>query len=825
MGSLPLATTIDIEAPQRKALLLSRTKGSNSTTAKSTLKVIDCNASFEDRHCVVVQMEKVQSIVFQGIVDMRVLSGTVSVYGYTATDKDQWLRLYSPSSHPLVQIQALQSNNKPISSTPDDDIDPDISQIHKILASRFSAETVDTKNSAVVLLRSVSCGLEDIGTVAPPYRGLFSLKSLSERLDIKPSKGAVKRKLALKASESNGISRNKRHAGEASSQYTTSATASPLSSMDVDTAEETEVDNGVSQERVAKYMRQEELLLNAIGLPNFYPVSHMTPDLHLLQVPRDWSETLELASTSTIQLDDSFMPISPMYVVAGDQGQGKSTFTRMLANRLVERYGRVFYMETDLGQSELAPPGSVSLSMVTGPLLGPPFTHVGQVEPYHAVYMGVISPKSGPDQYIAAIQRLTSVYRRYIHDNLRQYQDNTAVSNQELDRQVVPLLVNTQGWLKGLGLDLHYSLCQTVCPTNYIQMYDTANISYEEEEETATSQYGGNSPTPIIDFTSIDGCDPLLSWITSMSYDRAIQMLRTKSTSLLGRDSESNTKMVPKLAAQDMRTLSMISSFHICGGNLIGPPMWNMHSPLASLRPLAVPLRDVVIWIGEEDIPSSQLLRVLNGSVVGVIATSSAPTPKGYTWTEEQKAALFDSESKGICDQAAKELSEPGSRILLRSKLKQEHMDYSQQLPQLVHGQPKSSITTFLTHAIVRSVDPIEGTVHLLLPKLYADSMTTTQQRVVVGLAKGPGPSHQGIEMPAWLLVDGGYAERAMGSSSVQRSGRFSNKRRVIDEAEDNGPVSIGIQEAPYLSVEVDEGIGASTARSKGGFMRRGLEL
>ncbi|PIA16525.1 hypothetical protein COEREDRAFT_42552, partial [Coemansia reversa NRRL 1564] len=229
---------------------------------------------------------------------------------------------------------------------------------------------------------------------------------------------------------------------------------------------------------VVERAQLEYALAHSIGLPGFTPVGHLTADLQLLQAPQDWVSVLDQASNASLQLDDSFEPITPVYVVAGGQGLGKSTFSRFLANRLINRYGCVFYMETDLGQSELAPPGALALTMLIDPLFGPPFTHVGQVEPYHAVYLGTTTPKNDPDRYALAIKRLSSIYREYVSSvriARKQASGMTSETNvnnmDDMDEQVVPLLVNTQGWLKGLGLDLHYSLCQEVRPTNYIQFY------------------------------------------------------------------------------------------------------------------------------------------------------------------------------------------------------------------------------------------------------------------------------------------------------------------------------------------------------------------
>ncbi|KAJ2831165.1 Polynucleotide 5'-hydroxyl-kinase grc3, partial [Coemansia furcata] len=310
-----------------------------------------------------------------------------------------------------------------------------------------------------------------------------------------------------------------------------------------------------------------------------------------------------------------------------------------------------------------------------------------------------------------------------------------------------------------------------------------------------------------------------------------------------------------KLAAHDMRALSLISQLYLAGGAVqaqawnhglqaVANPQWRLQMPLAAQRPLAVPWGDLVVWVGEEDVPASQLLRALNGAVVGVVAISTAPSPDAHTWTEAEIRGLYSGSGSrsGISDQAAVELSEPGSRALLHSALDEHRPAQPAQLaserplPHIVYGQPSASTTTFLTHAVVRSVDPAEGLVHLLLPPHVACQARGAVARLsalhrVVGFVKGPGPGSSGVDLPVWPLVDGGYAERSMGSSSVRlQQGRFNRRRTGARDSVDAAPTAdagaapLGIQEAPYLSVEVDEGIGATSTRSKGGMQRRALQ-
>ena len=59
----------------------------------------------------------------------------------------------------------------------------------------------------------------------------------------------------------------------------------------------------------------------------------------------------------------------PVVLLCGARNQGKSSFARLLINRALAD-GPVRFLECDIGQSELSPPGMISLHTVSEPLLG-----------------------------------------------------------------------------------------------------------------------------------------------------------------------------------------------------------------------------------------------------------------------------------------------------------------------------------------------------------------------------------------------------------------------------------------------------------------------
>lgn len=106
-------------------------------------------------------------------------------------------------------------------------------------------------------------------------------------------------------------------------------------------------------------------------------------------------------------------------------------------------------METDVGQAEFLPSGFVSLHLVSEQIFGPPYTHL-QV-PEQAQFWGAITVKSNPAGFLEAARGL-----------LRYYEE-------EIKPRGIPLLVNTQGWVKGLGYEILRSLVAMVNPTFVVE--------------------------------------------------------------------------------------------------------------------------------------------------------------------------------------------------------------------------------------------------------------------------------------------------------------------------------------------------------------------
>ena len=193
------------------------------------------------------------------------------------------------------------------------------------------------------------------------------------------------------------------------------------------------------------------------------------PRLIPIILPTSWTdavngfvEELALLQRATVTgsksraSDDS--PTSRV-VVCGAKGFGKSTCLRYLTNSLLGRGSKVAILDCDVGQPELSPPGILSLSVVETPLLSPPSQHM-MITKRHvaACFVGHVRSNANPVMFLASIRRLVQAYSKLVRE---------AYSGDESN---LPLLVNSDGWLKGLGHEIFASLVGLVAPSHVFHL-------------------------------------------------------------------------------------------------------------------------------------------------------------------------------------------------------------------------------------------------------------------------------------------------------------------------------------------------------------------
>ncbi len=165
-------------------------------------------------------------------------------------------------------------------------------------------------------------------------------------------------------------------------------------------------------------------------------------------------------------------------LVCGAKNVGKSTFAKYLCNRFLSlpRIECVAYLDCDVGQPELSPPGMLSLTILTKPLLCPPHVHLVchedfdndllsygvASEHYSAYFYGSTSSKVNPLSYSQVVHQLMKDFATFC----------------DTKSTHVPLIVNTDGWVKGMGYEMLSSIIETVKPANLIQIIGSTKAKF-----------------------------------------------------------------------------------------------------------------------------------------------------------------------------------------------------------------------------------------------------------------------------------------------------------------------------------------------------------
>ncbi|KAM0746371.1 hypothetical protein T439DRAFT_350618 [Meredithblackwellia eburnea MCA 4105] len=352
-------------------------------------------------------------------------------------------------------------------------------------------------------------------------------------------------------------------------------------------------------------------------------ITELTPSLTVLRMPGSWSSTLADIAPSTMRSqlpsngnidsgdeneDEKHQEKSgdsdrKVFLVEGPRHVGKSTLVRQVMNRLLSRYDRVAYLDADLGQPEFTPSGFVSLNVVSEPILGPPFTHPSIPAASH--FLGNTSPASDPTTYLSSISALLATYHlevefppidEPVHRSHRRGATHSTSLSKIADR--VPLLINTQGWVKGLGADLLLQIKEEARPTHLLSFY-----SPDEDGE------GALPPPP--------------QGVTQYRLEPA-----------------PSSPLDAKWSAADLRTLAFVGYFHSSFADGPRPSSelsqivssWNFALPLVSTPPLRTSwddrtaIRQVHIINGEVD--KEQTLHALNGSVVALVRSRGDDEPE-----------------------------------------------------------------------------------------------------------------------------------------------------------------------------------------------------
>ncbi|KAI0968477.1 hypothetical protein F4678DRAFT_474593 [Xylaria arbuscula] len=164
--------------------------------------------------------------------------------------------------------------------------------------------------------------------------------------------------------------------------------------------------------------------------------------------------------------------LAPSIMVTGPKSSGKSTFGKILTNRLLtgirthtKKPGNrgVVILDLDPGQPEYCGAGQIALILVTKPVLSPSFCRpldTPGVRTIRSHALASLSPASDPELYTEMVMDLFTHYR------------NAFASH--------PLVINTPGWIQGTGLDLLVSLIGELRPSEVIYLSQTGPVDAVE---------------------------------------------------------------------------------------------------------------------------------------------------------------------------------------------------------------------------------------------------------------------------------------------------------------------------------------------------------
>lgn len=532
---------------------------------------------------------------------------------------------------------------------------------------------------------------------------------------------------------------------------------------------------------------------NPFNLSGLSMVREQLSDVYPFVLPHTWSDALGRCSAAL--KSPEAQEVCNIYLVKGPKNTGKSTFARTLMNRLLETYERVAFLECDLGQSEFTPGGMVSLNIISRQVFGPPFTHPSL--PVAAHYIGSSTPRASPLHYLESIQALLQIYRLEIQTPIderlgRDEHLERAEGLSERIKHIIPLVVNTMGWSKGLGSDLTRKIEEWAAPTDVFTFEpaeDVSPFSTTLPMRRQPTSYGAFHGHPV----------------EESDLDCARRYLLDGPPQAAG---QSNSQFT----AADHRTLTLLSYFHSV---FPAPPSphphssslplveelslaqltaetWNTNIPLAAMRPYEIDAsqaldRLVLTGSGSEDVVETEIGRVLNGAIVGLVSCREGAFSHWYPADEQPQQPQDDRQPE------AKKLRLP----------------YAQHCP-----APDPANATCIGLGLVRAVHPrhLDGAevdsqqaggagLQLLTPVPPAMLATT---RVFV---KGE------MELPIWGMLDFRAWDSVLCDSE---SGGGDNSNGEVVEMEQG--------KTPYLQwgKNVAGAVGSEKKRVRRNLMRRG---
>ncbi|TVU20828.1 hypothetical protein EJB05_30425 [Eragrostis curvula] len=315
---------------------------------------------------------------------------------------------------------------------------------------------------------------------------------------------------------------------------------------------------------------------------------------------REWEEAAEAVAY------DSCTRPPPIVVVCGPGNSGKSAFSRLLLNTLLERYKKVGYLDIDVGQPEFTPPGFVSLHVLEEQAKD--FSMLYLRNPKRCYFFGDVCAKRNPALLLTYIFGLYNYF-------LKEFYCFSGVSDPE--KSAIPLVINTSGWVKGTGLHVLSEMLKNVSPTHVIRVSTTAEAK--------------NLPGGIFWMDEYE--DPEVNIIEIRAAQNSPRHLLVKKEARIIRDlrliayfRQCLPRDFPIVHSDDLvQGFSSVQPFQLLLSKI---QVIDQHCQVTTFTPLHLSrLYKFQTWLcgAASFVSGTDLYRFLNGTIVGLAASASSP--------------------------------------------------------------------------------------------------------------------------------------------------------------------------------------------------------
>ncbi|KAK3348276.1 hypothetical protein B0H65DRAFT_523069 [Neurospora tetraspora] len=501
--------------------------------------------------------------------------------------------------------------------------------------------------------------------------------------------------------------------------------------------------------------------------------------------PAEWNKQLA-------DVLDSKTKATPVVFLSGPKSSGKSTFGRLMANRLItgsglsrQPWAPVVVLDLDPGQPEFGPPSVISLNKLSSPNLSPPFCHPAldsTTAQLRAHTVASVTPSLDPDHFVACALDLFHTYK----------------TNPSLNK--LPLIINTPGWIQGTGLDILSELIRQTVPTEVIYM------SQDGPEET------------------VDG-------LKAACQDKKIPFVTVPSQQPQGQQLSSSTETTTtsgggsSRTALHLRTMQTMSYFHLLFSSLTATapqghqvqsqsqsqthpgPTWSP-TPLTHLPPWRVRYRGPrpgflgILCYDHQPAPDL-LAEAINGMILALVkiedrAGAFRDFPDLLVSPQEQHQQSKQSKQSQSVQQFKQSQSQKPELLICKTP--------RESLPHLPNPQGKTlspAHSRVLGLVLVRGIDVKRGELQLLTP-LPFEVITEKDQDLVLVAGRFDTPSWayaEDLHRRQWERNNAAARNKAAGHAGQQSLVFGGGAKMEIDD--DNG--EDGDQSDETESVGADE--------------------